>query len=535
MTEGPGGRPVAGARVYALVDGGGDATSSATTGPDGTFVLRQLALGRYAFRATRAGYSVGEAGRTRFDQIADLVYLSSASSALRLNIPVWKLAVLEGAVRSTDSEAVGGREIQLLRIGRIGGHPAIALAGQARSGKDGAFRFSDVSPGRYLLKAGAPDSSHLPTFYPSESTVEAATAIEVEIQSQRAALEIVDRHETAYAVDGRVAVSVDTRGIKVSVRKTNGAYVGDTLDVSAELRPDGSFRAVGLGPGAYTLRAVVFPQWPDVAPDSPRRLRPVESTPSLVAQATELEIEPLPNRPTIVYSSQVQIDDRNVTDVILQESSAPRISGRVVFDGSGLPGRDQLTTRFVSVRPADGALLGFYPAGRVERDGKFATVGVPAGVYYFGMPQPYEGWFVSKVMVRGRDVTGRAFSLQTDVDDAVVTLSRMPTRVEGMVLDAQAQPVSAAVILFPKDQGEWSNFPVGLETRIRRTRSARDGRFEMPAFAGDYWIVALPESAMADWASSTFLASVVRLATPISVAPGGKATVQLRLGAGDRR
>jgi hypothetical protein len=125
--------------------------------------------------------------------------------------------------------------------------------------------------------------------------------------------------------------------------------------------------------------------------------------------------------------------------------------------------------------------------------------------------------------------------LNSDIADAVITLSDRPTELSGAVRDSVGNPTSAGVLWFPVDPKEWSNFSVVLTTRIGRTRSNPDGSFIVSLAPGDYLIVAVPESAMENWARREFIESVSRFATRISVAAATKTSTNLSVVTGVRR
>ena len=159
--------------------------------------------------------------------------------------------------------------------------------------------------------------------------------------------------------------------------------------------------------------------------------------------------------------------------------TGPRISGRLVFEGTRpqlTP--DQIQQTSISVSPISGAtaIQMITAPKRVEPDGRFSTVGFPAGRYLIsasapsqpGQPTP---WRMKSATRAGRDVADEGLDLEAeDITDVVITFTDQPSDITGTVTDAKGQPDGTAlVVAFPADSDSWRQG----NPNARRIRSAR--------------------------------------------------------------
>lgn len=534
VLDGTKGVPIRGALVSALLSGR-DLKGTSTSDEQGRFRIDGLPLGRYAVQASHSGFSLGEAGRQSVDANADLFSLNAGDQPLRLSIRIWRYGGIEGRVEDPERRSLGVRSLTLLRVGLLAGRAQLERTTEVKSDALGAFHFDSVPPGKYLIRLNADVAGQPGTYYPGEANPDSASIVSLEIDEQRSGLVIVARSFPAFKVAGKIlGLETIPNGQQVTLMAPSSAYVGEGEVVTSNLTRDGRFTFTGIRPGQYELRLHLFPRWPDPREGGERKNRALEIPPMSPA-VSSLEIEPLPNAPTLLVVQSLAITDRDLDDLVLEARPAPVVRGRVVFDGTSPPSRAELPTHYVSIRPADGAQIGAYPAGRVEPDGSFRTMGMPPGPYYLGMIENYAGWFVTSVRVGGVEVAGRPFNLQSDLSDAEITLANRPTELQGAVTDSQGQFVTSGVLIFPADPKEWSNFTVGLPTRIRRTRSNAAGQFNLAVFPGEYLAVAVPEAAFQSWTSRSFIESVSRFAVRVTVREGAISTLDLRLFTGIRR
>jgi hypothetical protein len=160
--------------------------------------------------------------------------------------------------------------------------------------------------------------------------------------------------------------------------------------------------------------------------------------------------------------------------------------------------------------------------------GEFAIRDTPPG-RYFTFTTDIPGWTVLTVTIGGRLMTERSFTVEaTDVTDMTVELTDQPAEIQGTVRNRAGAPdPDAGVLIFPTDRTRWGDAQFARRT-FRAGRVSKAGAFSLPAvLPGEYFIVAVPDEATADFPDTKFMETVAPLATKISVAAGNKQSVVL--------
>jgi hypothetical protein len=86
---------------------------------------------------------------------------------------------------------------------------------------------------------------------------------------------------------------------------------------------------------------------------------------------------------------------------------------------------------------------------------------------------------------------------------------------------------TASVIVFPVDPSSWVD--TGSQPRrIKTTRTGKDGSFKIgPLPPGEYYVVAIEDSAPRSWQDPAYLEAVARSATTVRVGEGDSRTLTL--------
>ena len=146
MIESPSGRPIAGAQVsIGLVIGGRGGSSPVLTDSQGRFFFANLPASTVAFLASKPGYFTTSAARR--------IELVDAARVTDIKLRLAKLASVAGAVRDDGGDAVVGSEMRLFRRTITDGQAAWRPAGLARTDDRGEYRFTNLSPGTFVVCA----------------------------------------------------------------------------------------------------------------------------------------------------------------------------------------------------------------------------------------------------------------------------------------------------------------------------------------------------------------------------------------------
>lgn len=211
-------------------------------------------------------------------------------------------------------------------------------------------------------------------------------------------------------------------------------------------------------------------------------------------------------------------------------------TGRVVFAGSAeRPGPERLKSGFLvtiyqtrSLLRASGGSSGSLidPAS-----GSITVRGLsPPGKYFVGPPGMPAPWVLESIAHAGRDVTDAPLTLgESDLSDIVITYTDRPASLNGTVTGVTGADHGVSVVMFPANRARWADARLSRRT-FRLLRPAQDGAFSVPAaIPGDYLLVAIRDDVTNDEWDEQFLTRVAPLATAVRIAPAQQATVSVRV------
>jgi hypothetical protein len=245
--------------------------------------------------------------------------------------------------------------------------------------------------------------------------------------------------------------------------------------------------------------------------------------------------EAAPTTPTWVADVPIDVT-RRVRELEVPLAPGGRISGRIVFEGSAARlTPQQLTTIVVSVQPAYERWLGVIPTGRVEADGRFRTAGIPPGAYTLRFDLNATGaareqsWQMTSIGSGPVPLLGRAIEIGASDVDVTVTFGSGVPRLTG-TLRADAETIEQArVILFSRDARLRGHGLTGVPGCVQLVRPDRAGRFTARALRECDYLAAAVLRPPRLWMDPDYLASLVPLATPVTLHSDGTGEVELRL------
>ena len=241
---------------------------------------------------------------------------------------------------------------------------------------------------------------------------------------------------------------------------------------------------------------------------------------------------PLPAESTLWAEMPISLGTRGLAALTIPLREGLKVSGTVSFVGAAAqPTPEQRSSVNISLEPADGraADLTQTVRGRVEANGTFATIGVPAGKYILRVSGAPQGWTLRSATFGGRDITETAVDLKDESAAGVVlAFTDRPSEMNGTVRNASGNPdATASVLVFPVDPAGWVD--TGSQPRrIKTSRTGKDGSFKIgPLPPGEYYVVAIEDSAPRSWQDPAYLDAVARSATTVRVGEGDTRAVTL--------
>ncbi len=304
---------------------------------------------------------------------------------------------------------------------------------------------------------------------------------------------------------------------------------------------NGQFTFAMVPAGQYTLRALKQPR---VAPsgDDFSFTTSGGGEARIVTRAIVAgrgQAPPLPTEPTLWAEMPVGVGTQDMTGLTVALRTGLTVRGSLAFVGNApQPTPEDRGGVSLTLEPADGLTAGLTNVvrGRVNPDGTFETMGVPAGKYVLRVSGAPQGWQLRDAVHGGRDITSVAVDLSADnAAGAIMTFVDRPTEVTGTVRDRSGNPDPAAsVVIFPADSALWMDTGSNPR-RLQQTRAGRDGSFTFRGLpAGDYLLLAIDDAQTANWQAPVTLSQFSRLAKQVRLVDGDTRTEALTTQRGER-
>jgi carboxypeptidase family protein len=491
-----------------------------------------------AFMVIRAGGRTGytESGGATTDdrgiyRIAQLVpgtYVVAVVSK-QTSIPTEVMDVFFGGGSTRAERDTLGREMKTIDAAVVPGGSSLATTVGAQT--------IPLEPGTATPTSQAAGLLVYPTtFYPSVRTPSQAAPVMVRSGLEHANADLLLHLERTSRVSGTL-VSPGGLAAHVAVRLTvAGEDAGGPLDAAATITDaSGAFTFAGVTAGQYVLSAVRLPRPPPDAPDDTRMT--IQSGTAIVAPRTPspqplVAPPPVPADATLWARLPIAVGDQDVADLTVVLQEAPRMSGRLEFDGGAdRPDPTLVSNLRIVLEPADGspAAPGLESeSGHPDEAGGFRTVGVPPGRYVVrvaGLPLP--GWTFKGAEYEGRDLADTAVEMTKDVSGVVLSFTDRPSAIEGRVQRGMQPDAEAVVAAYPVDEAEWVDAGAAAR-RIKVAHATRDGSFTLANVpAGDYYVVAVKDDP-ASWQDPALLRALTPAARQIRVLEGERTAVTLR-------
>jgi hypothetical protein len=592
VIDGTSGKPVGGALVtltLAVVNPAGRAQPPA--GPavqlsssgrvladgEGRFLFHDLPGGSANLSASAPGYIPGSYGAKRPNDFARPIVLSEGERFGDATVRIWKMATLSGTVVDESGDPLVGVNVSALRFTTANGVRRTTGGPATTTDDRGAYHFI-VTPGDYIVavpttststprsaidafqqaiavpgqaatlmqslnSSGAPmpndtgfrvgtmqlqasgalaRNAPMPpddgpvlayqtTYYPAALVPTQAQTITVGPGEDHANVDVTMRLATTVRVMGSVFGpdgSGGGLGLRLVSSESRDSVLNGTYPTANTIsEASGVFTFLGVPSGQYELQVTRIPR-PDIINGAP-------AAPTAV--------------PTLWARVPVSVGTTDVAGLSVALRTGLRVGGRVEFDGSSPhPAPERLATVSVILQDIDGLGQGIMPA-RLGADGQFTTPGVIPGRYLAVIGgNSGGGWTLKSLTANGHDLSAAPQMLESDVTNAVLTLTDHPNRLDGSVEVLPPTDVPPAVVFFPANYGPWlAGGTAGRLSRFIRIDSS--GRFTSTGLpAGDYCIAAIPGDLANDWQDPKILEAIARGATRLSISDDEHKSVDLK-------
>jgi hypothetical protein len=547
---------------------------------EGRFFFTDLHPGEYWLNASKDGYSPGIYGQRLARGQNQLLSLAEGERLTDVTLRVWKHGVIAGTVVDEAGEPVVGVAVRALIKGVFAGRTRYGnmevipeLVPAATTDDRGMFRLSQLMPGTYVVLVPstqttvpatfleAPDSTlrsdlffagvaevallgqprtqqvgdfalmtsnrvlippplspagrmavYPTTYFPAAATAGAATPIAIAAGEERTDITISLRPVPAVRVSGRL-VAPDGSALAPTTIRLAGAAMTDVITTGLVNGTDhvGFETVTGMSDasGRFTLLGVPAGEY--VLTHASRFLsRAIQQ-----------------GQPASWVSQPVAVGADDVPDLVVTLRPALRVEGRIEYRSNASAPPPPISVIVFETPFGDRGQI----AAEITRGATPTFSTVAAGGQYIARPYESSAWFVQSVTLGGKDITDRAFDLQSDATSLVVTYTDRPSKVSGTVTDEQGSPSPTAVVLvFPVDPQRWSGYGASPRT-LKSALTTRSGVYTINHLPpGDYNAIALGAADSDGWRDPDTLEALATQATRLTVAPGAAAqTLDLRL------
>jgi protocatechuate 3,4-dioxygenase beta subunit len=429
--------PIEGVRVVIELPNSGGVSRTAITDAAGGFRFSQLPPGRYVL----------EAEAEDFLPVAALPLMTITDGGRAEDVHIFMRPF--GSISGRALDANGNP----LPFASVEAKASLSgITGRATADNRGEFRVPKLSSGEYALVVAAPAAApgmrdFLPTVYADKILVSPGTHVEgIEIKLSKRGVRITGRFITDTGRPVQALARLVPRNSLVWRTSSNPEPMKEEFEIQA------------VAPGSYFLYAVTDLQ---SARASPQWVR-------------------IP----------IEVVDQNIDGISVVISSTGSIHGRIrLSPDATVQGSVDLSKLALQLSPVEEIppLIAWHPFEEISTNGEFEYLHLSELMCFFRLSG--EGWFISRLILEGRDVTSSGFSAVPGEDRLLeVVISNAGGTLSGFLKDSQDRPLSGARVILLPDRSLRDN-PAFAKIALADDK----GEFRIEAIApGEYTAIAFP-------------------------------------------
>ena len=512
VTRGDVGLPIASATVN-LLSSTNILLRSVSSDGDGRFLFPRLPEGRYSVTVNAQGFlSQKVQGATGSRSPTIEIF---KGSTVRVDPALLPACAIEVQIVDEFGDPAPGVVVRVVSSAPTAGIAPgiapglIAAAGTTNTGTTddrGWFRAFQLPPGDYQVSAvpepfarSGPAAFAL-TYFPGTPTADPASAVRLGggIEFRQLAFNLLSTRTGTLRGVTLADDGAPVPAARLALVPMLGSSIPDSVFLTTTTAGDGSFVFRNVPQGSYVIQGVTGLRYGTMS---------------------------------VTAAFPPEADNSPIVFTLLPLRTA---RGRIIFEGDSQP---QETDRFVvNVRPTE-------PALRVATVGTISTVPLESGSTVTGPPdwmfqvrglsfrgvvglygvssaRPGSAWVVTRVMLRGRNITDEAYDFQAeDVDGLEVVVTDRVGAVTGTVTDAGSAAASVNVMVF----GAENSSPNYLSRTTKTVQTDGKGAFQVTALLPGRYFVAATRAGVAPPNRDELRTR----ATLINVTVGGRAEVSL--------
>jgi hypothetical protein len=527
-------------------------TNRILTGADGRFLFTALGPGSFTITATKNGYAEGASGRRRPGGASQPVVITAAERTRSVDVRLWKNGSIGGTVTDEAGEpVVGVRVTALMRTSTYGRPQFIPTQANGFTDDRGAYRFSNLLAGEYLVVVVPPNLSFKTSVFEDVARTGRVTGdlsagmfganLNGMVTIGDAVMPFGRGSALPPTSRGRLMVYPPTMhpsatsAAQASVIALAGGEERSGIDVQLMPSPTAHVGGTLIGPGgaANQTRVQLIPAGSDELPAEMLGMTSItDSTGGFVlaavpaGQYTLRALSGGDSRTGGMHWVEIpmSVAGSDIDGIAAVLAPPLKVSARTQFDGTAArpPEPSGRFTNLFSLEAVD------RPTGPISIGGSIANgvvtiSGYMPGRYRVRVQNSPTGWMFRSAMLNGVDVSETPFDLTRDVTDLVLTFTDRWSGMSGTVQGTGAD--EATVLVFTTDSQAWR----GAGNNARRVKSARasaTGAFGFGSLPpGDYYVTAIREADADDWREPATLEILAREALQVSILEGEHKTI----------
>ncbi len=391
--------------------------------------------------------------------------------------------------------------------------------------------------------------TYAPVYFPGTPSPSAALTVSLGVAEERSGVDFQLQLVPTARVSGTVASATGslppgTQVALVPADRAGLASIPGQPNSTTRVNQTGQFTFQNITPGQYTLQA--------------RATVRAEPSPANAAQAGGRGGRggrggPGPIAEVLWASADVTVGGQDVSGLVLTLQPGMTVSGRIEFQGTGLPPLMELDRVRISLVPRGRQPFetGPAPPAEIDTTGQFRINGVVPGRYVItaSIPAGNRGaqapggrgaapagnagnWILRSAMAGGRDVLDFPMEIapNQNISGVSVVFTDRSQSLSGTIQDATGRPTSDfTIVLFPAQSQYW----LPQARRIASARPGTDGRFSFGSIpAGDYRLTAVTDVEPGEWYDPAFLSQLQSVSIPVAVGEGERKVQDIRVAGG---
>jgi protocatechuate 3,4-dioxygenase beta subunit len=458
-----GGEPVAQARLLLRKEGAlpSETAYATTTSPDGRFALKDIPRGRYRLSATMPGFVDQQYGQDKPRRPGAVLDLTTTQTMRDLTIRMTAGGVISGRVYDQSGRPLEGAVIRALaRRYKRDGRALLSDLSIAVTNDLGEYRMYWMTPGTYFLLATVLPMDRLrpggnvinqseeaadvfaSTFYPNGEDESQAKPIQIEAGAELRAVDFSLTRLKSVRVKGRIIDQQNGQPVASATITMTPKYFDPASNkvflLIADTDARGSFEIKNVPPGRYRLSTLTH----------------------------------LPGFRSIFNQQDLQIGDRNISNLEITLKPYPSIDGRVIAEGGEMLPEERTALVFNNFDTGgDGTPFGT----GLRPDGTFMLTNVTPGIMRLELTGFPDNFFIRSARAGDKDVLRDGLDLtENSVESLQVIVASKGGMLEGVVNDERQAPVVGARVVLMPNPGQRDRIDL-----FKTTTTDQFGRFTL--------------------------------------------------------